>query len=387
MKKILLIGLENINNAGDEILRVTTEFLIHQCGDFETQNAQLMPDLKTLPLHLRLICWIWRPFMVLIFRLGLYKKHYFYNLNYIVNYYPYFNSIIKKIDKVVLPIGMLKFSNQEFSYLFDLITKIATKRNIPVLMSAMSIAEPNPNDARYNQLVKAINRPCVKAITTRDGIDGLQMLNKYYVKNPNIKTDYVGDPALWIPQTYNIAYSEKSDVIGINLIRDGIYKDYGVSNVSSDELLQMYKDLIQEVERRGYKWELFCNGMQEDYIVGLKLLKEMNLPSRKLRAAPQNGKELSMIISGYKAIFGARLHACITSVSLGVPVSGLLWDKKLHYFSKTMGIRQFFSEAGELKADLIVNKIEDAMKFKFDRQNRESYKMKTLSVISDFLNS
>lgn len=52
-----------------------------------------------------------------------------------------------------------------------------------------------------------------------------------------------------------------------------------------------------------------------------------------------------------------------------------------------MGIRQFFSEAGELKADLIVNKIEDAMKFKFDRQNRESYKMKTLSVISDFLNS
>lgn len=77
MKKILLIGLENINNAGDEILRVTTEFLIHQCGDFETQNAQLMPDLQTLPLHLRLICWIWHPFMVLIFRLGLYRKHFF----------------------------------------------------------------------------------------------------------------------------------------------------------------------------------------------------------------------------------------------------------------------------------------------------------------------
>ena len=30
--------------------------------------------------------------MVLIFRLGLYKKHYFYNLNYIVHYYPYFNT-------------------------------------------------------------------------------------------------------------------------------------------------------------------------------------------------------------------------------------------------------------------------------------------------------
>ncbi|MGM9779784.1 MAG: polysaccharide pyruvyl transferase family protein [Prevotella sp.] len=150
-------------------------------------------------------------------------------------------------------------------------------------------------------------------------------------------------------------------------------------------MLNLYKGIIEELEKRGYEWELFCNGMPEDYALGVKLLQTLDLPPNKLRRAPKTGDELVHDISKYKAVFGARLHACITSVSLGVPVVGLLWDKKLHYFSKTMGIRQFFSEGEDLRPAIIVDKLEAAMRYDFDINNRDRYKQRTAKFIKNFI--
>lgn len=91
------------------------------------------------------------------------------------------------------------------------------------------------------------------------------------------------------------------------------------------------------------------------------------------------------MISGFKAIFGARLHACITAVSLGIPVSGLLWDDKLEFFSRTMKIRQYFSEVKELDSCMVVDKIESAIKHDLDIDNIDYYKQKTLMSIKKFV--
>lgn len=125
--------------------------------------------------------------------------------------------------------------------------------------------------------------------------------------------------------------------------------------------------------------------MPEDYAVGVELLQTLNLPANKLKRAPKTDVELIHDISKYKAVFGVRLHACITSVALGVPVAGLLWDKKLHYFSKTMGIRQFFSEGEDLRPAIIVDKLEAAMEYNFDINNRDRYKQRTAKSIEDFI--
>lgn len=388
-EKIVIFALESISNVGDEMLASCTEYIIRKLTSAPISRFQLMPGMKTIPQKYLINYLLWKPFQKLFYKIGFFKNPKLMNFNYKVLYYWYFKDCIVSADKVVLPVGMLKFKTQDFSYIFDMINKLASKYNKPVFMSAMSIALPDDSDWRYKQVVQAVNYPCVKGITTRDGIDGLNLLRESYLFN-NIYSDYVGDPALWIPEVYGFPsiknkniYSRKK--IGINLIRKNIYLDYSEDKIEPDQLIYMYKSIIDVVIKRGYDWELFCNGMAADYEVGKQIIEEMGLPKEKLMPAPKSGDELVYLISRYDGVFGARLHACITSVSLGIPVSGLLWDKKLHYFSKTMGIRQFFSEGEDLIAERIVDKLERAMEFDFDFKNRDNYKKKTMDSFKLFL--
>lgn len=291
---------------------------------------------------------------------------------------------LNDIDAVVYSIGMLKYSTQNESYIFEIVNRIATEYNIPVLMSAMSIEKENPEDWRYRQLVRAVNMPCVKKITTRDGQNGVDRLAKSYIKNQNIQYDFVGDPALWIPKCYDTSSRKDSDVIGIGVIRENIYRDYGI-DFSGEQLLDMYVSLIQELDKRNQKWVLFCNGMPEDCDFGKRILGKLNLSAEKLLPPPKTAQELVDIILGFKVVFGARLHACITSFALDVPVVGLLWDNKLREFSNTMKIEEFFCEVEELKGPIIADKLEKAAKNHYDKENRAFYKQKTAQSISDFI--
>lgn len=383
--KILLLGLGNINNAGDEILIETTEWLVKKSGGVKIIRKQLMPAYKEIIKDYK-TCILALPLKYLSRAFHGNIKYRMTNIMYKIKYKRYFRDCIKKADKIVLPVGMLKYTTQDLSYLFEMINGLATRYNKPVLMSAMSIAKPDKHDWRYNQLVKAVNLPCVKSITTRDGKEGLTRLRKYYTKE-NIHTDYVGDPALWIPECYQTERSvvRQSNIIGINVIRKGIHSAYSDKPFSDSQMINLYKEIITELERRGHQWILFCNGMQEDYEVALQLIDELGLPSEKLLPAPNSGKELVEMISSFKAVFGARLHACITAVSLGVPVSGLLWDDKLECFSRTMKIRQFFSDVEELKGNLVVDKLEAAINHEFDFWNLDSYKTRTSGSIKDFI--
>ena len=383
-KKIALFSLDNISNTGDELLGVTTEWLIKRSASWNIIKAQFTP-LKDKTLIGKIKSVLLKPYLSVIYRTGIYRNGKSLDFYYRSVYNSYFKKIIADADAVMLSVGMLKFATQESSYFFDMITRECQRKDIPVMMSAMSIAKPDRNDWRYHQLVRAINRECVKSITARDGNDGLVLLRDFYIKNSNIRTDYVGDPALCIPDVYQVNKDLRGGVIGINLVRKDIYADYGEQTFTPTQLLNLYKGIIEELNKRGYEWELFCNGMPEDYAVGVELLQTLGLPANKLRRAPHTGKDLVNNISKYKAVFGARLHACITSVSLGVPVAGLLWDKKLHYFSKTMGIRHLFSEGTDLKAAIIVDKLEAAMKYDLDIINRDRYKQRTANSIRDFL--
>ena len=187
--------------------------------------------------------------------------------------------------------------------------------------------------------------------------------------------------------TYNIQRITKKKKVGVNLIRKNIYQSYKEGFVSEENMLKFYEEIIRELESRGYDWELFCNGMECDYSVGLELLEKMNLPQNKLAPLPKTGKELASLISGYKCVFGARLHACITSFSFGIPVVGLLWDNKLDFFSKTMDIRNFFIEIDGLNGKNVVDKMERAMLHTYDFHKRNEYKQKTLSTIRNFISA
>lgn len=385
--KYVLFSIENINNGGDEMLRVTTEHLVEMVDCYsQCVQVQTHPKKKHLPKLYLFEYYLGNAFKALSLMFSGGANFRLRNLAYVIQYYRYFYKKIEHADFVILPIGMLKYSTQNMSYVFHLINKIASALHKPVLMSAMSIEKPDAGDWRFHQLVKAVNMDCVKVLTTRDGIYGLKRLRESYIRKNSIVTDFVGDPALWIPETYNLQRKNDAQKIGVNLIRKNIYQSYKEGYVSENDMLALYKGIVEELEFRGFDWEFFCNGMDCDYAVGEELLKQLNLPKSKLAAKPTTGKELATLIAGYKCVFGARLHACITSVSLGIPIVGLLWDNKLDFFSKTMGIRDFFIDIEGLNGKNVVDKMEGAMANSFDFTNRNEYKQKTLSSVEKFIN-
>lgn len=99
----------------------------------------------------------------------------------------------------------------------------------------------------------------------------------------------------------------------------------------------------------------------------------------------EDGKAFVEMISNFEVVFGARLHACITSVAIGVPVVGFIWENKLKYFSETMGISQFFFQPKDMTAERIINRMEEAMQFDFDFRNKERYKQKTKESFIKFI--
>lgn len=396
MENILLISLENINNAGDELLRISTQFLVSRVGkiggDYRCMQMQFHPRFSDLSITQKF-------FYVLGFFIKQFSrfprgdklKYIIIDKGYKIQFTPYFSAKIKKSSKIIYAVGMLKYSTQDCSYFYYLINSIANKYAKPVFMSAQSIEEADPSDWRYHQLVRAVSFDCVKGITTRDGEFGLLTLKSDYIKSRNIVSDYVGDPALWIPYCYNIPVRRRTDesknrksIVGIGLARSDLFSIYH-NCFNENQLVTLYSQIIFELESRGYDYFLFCNGISSDYSMGVHLLNVLGLSSKKLIPAPKSAIQLISIIQRCDAVIGVRLHACICAFALGVPVAGILWDNKLEYFSQTMHLRPFFSTINELSGKVIVEKLEASMTQQPDFSLLDIYRNKTLYYIEQFL--
>lgn len=388
MKTVLLFALENIDNIGEELLRETTEYLINTASNnVEVKIAQFKPfDLYTKKRYKRA-----HRISYYVRRIAQHFKgnhaYFLLNLSYRIKYSRYFEDLIKNADKVITSVGMFKYSTQDFSYIYHLIAKICQKYHKPLMISAPSIETFNPSDWRSKQLVKTANIPSVKIITTRDGIDGVNLLKKYYLNSNQFIFDNVADPALWIPECYNIKRNHivnSTPYIGINVIRKGIFDDYNKS-FTDDELIKIYVELIRLLEKKGWKWAVYTNGMPQDIAVIEELHSILNFSEDHILNQPKNAKEFVETIKGFDAVFGSRLHSCISSVALGVPVVGFIWDDKIRYFSKTIKRQSFFFEPKDLSAENIVNALEKAMKSEYDSETIDYLKGKSLSSISQFL--
>lgn len=361
MKKVAIISLRNINNIGEDLLDMNTEFLVRiSLENVIIDKIELFADRKTLKKYFfELLIFKLLMIIAIIMKANVNLNYKIKNFAYRIKYKNYFKNKLSDVKAVIYAVGMLKYTTQDFSYIYELINSIAKEYNIPVMMSAMSIEKYNEKDWRCRQLVRAVNNPAVKCITTRDNEKELEILrNEYLIENKNCYTECVADPALWTKETYQINDElVKSDLIGIGLIRLGIYEDYGY-NITKEQLFDLYVNIVKELDERKLNWVLFCNGMPEDYEVGLSLLKKLNLSQSKLLSRPETPKDLINMLLSFKCIMGARLHSCIASYALGIPVVGLIWDNKLRAFAKKIGWEKYFIEEKKLDAKVIVNMLE-----------------------------
>lgn len=373
MKKVAVIGLYAIKNAGDNILCEATQYLIKQKNpEVQIVEVDVNPRIKSYK-GLELIPF-WISKVLIRISGSIFKYENSSKFRYYYEYFMWwlkinrkFKTQLKDVDAIVFAGGgFLKFRTQGLNYYVEQIMKIAKKNNIPVMMNGVGIEGYSETDIRCQRLKKAINQDCFKVITTRDDIDTLK---NNYIVNPNTKIAHVGDPALWVPECYNMKRNENpSNVVGINVIRGRVYQAYG-NTLSEFELLNFYKKLVQGVEERGWDWVLFSNGMAADQKFGAMLLRALGCSDRtKILPTANNSVDFLEQIRSFKLVFGARLHACITSYALDVPVVGLIWSEKLRIFADVIGKKNSYFEESELNIDNILDAMEREMNSNYDKQ-------------------
>ena len=150
--------------------------------------------------------------------------------------------------------------------------------------------------------------------------------------------------------------------------------------------MNFYKKLIAGVEDRGWEWVLFSNGMASDQKFGRQLLKGLGYTDfRKLLNPPANSLDFLNLIRSFRCVFGARLHACITSYALDVPVVGLIWSEKLRIFAEVIGKKNAFFEEEDLHIENILDAIATEMESGYDTEIRENLRGLTRQYLQTFL--
>lgn len=387
MKKILVVGWDkSINNFGDIILIDTASYLAEMAGDVQTIRMDW--SVGKWSVKFKVFNKFWNLLLRMTDKFCSWDNDFNGRVHYAVKKYwykillgRYYKSHIKKADAVMIAGGgVLKFETQDHSFYTERLLIEAARLNIPVMINAAGIEGYSSDDIRCSNLIKCLNNSTIKVVTTRDDIETLK---KHFVYNGGIITGKVADPAYWIPEVYCIKRNEESDLIGINLIRENIFKDYGKKE-SNDELYELYYGIVCELNKKGYKWKLFCNGIKDDYEFGLNLIDRYKLNKDCLAPISGSVNEYVKLVSGFKAVIAGRMHATIASFSLGIPVCAFVWSNKMKYFADDAGIGQYFLEDESISAVNLVNSMERAIGEAVNADFRNNYKQTTVHFIRKF---
>lgn len=377
--KLALLYVKEPALLGDEVISKTGHYLIDKILKelkikFEIFNLSMLPPpshykaLRVFQIKIRKLCYVIfyklflknfdRDFLEIIcdnvfFLFSLVFWIVYVNINKELN--RHYENILKDKDIVVfVGGGIFQHSYMQLWRGIYPVARYCNKNQIPVYYNAIGIEKPSIfiEQLFYKYL---LNQNNVKAVTTRDDFDYLnQILNK------KIYRKQILDPALWTNECYQVQ-KQKNDIIGIGIIRPKIFSDSEIT-LTPLEVENIFINIIGEVNKRGFKWELFCNGGEADFEFGLKLLKRLNLPESYIANRPLNDFELVNCIKKYRGIIAARLHANIIATSLGISALGIVWNNKLVHFSKFLKMPCAFITKENFSNDkFIVDELQKAL--------------------------
>lgn len=389
MRRVAVFSLGGIGNFGDEIIGDTTSWLIRSLRpDLEPVSVQLQPFARHYPVS-QLPDYVlgrlyWAVTRRVLRRCSLSARFPFERLAWRMRNVRHFRGHLRGASAAVYAMGMIKYRNQGFSHLAAMVNEEATRLGIPVMMSAGSVARADPADLRCRQLRAALHEPSVRAISTRDGELGVERLRRDYgLDLPDISA--VGDPALWIPECYGIRRAPSDrPVIGVNLARHGLFATYG-SEANDDSLVAFYGELGREFDRRGLDWVLFSNGMDQDERFGRDLLVAHGWPAEKLLSRSRDVRGFIRRIGSFQAVFGLRLHSCLTAWALGVPIAGIDWEDKITCVAASLGASRHFIPARSLSASVAADNLLRAMSEPIDRMKLDQLRAATRAALGRFL--
>ncbi|WP_181258082.1 polysaccharide pyruvyl transferase family protein [Vibrio splendidus] len=392
-KKIGLVGLYSIKNMGDPLICETTRHILDEKKNkLDIVEVDAVPRGRESYKGLDSFKYIISVFLIRYFYPQLFKifkstslRYYAESFAWRLRVHSYYERTLSDLDAIIFTGGgFLKFKNQGLNYYVEQIVEICERRGIPVMFCGVGIEGFDLNDTRCLKLKNTLASGCIKSVTTRDFIEILQ---NDYLKDLSVHRAQVGDPAFWTPECYGIVRSKNLEpLIGINVIRGNIYRDYG-NSLSFDELKNIYKELVLKLENQGANWVLFSNGMEADQVFGKQILSELGMPIKdNLLSEPNSPKELVEMVSKFDVIFGARMHACISAYALDIPVVGLIWNEKTSRFAELTKQRDMYFTEDEIDLDIMVSKLLNSSSLNYDKNARASLKESTYRELNRFIN-
>ena len=395
MHRIALVGLCNSHNLGDPLICETAQYLISEVMNrrgepFVVDKIDLLPsELKgkgTVGKHgQRLSALLARMTKDNHLAQHWVAEYYLKRSKFFQKHVQYFSDKLENYDLVIFAGGgLIKYKQQEkINQSIAAAVTVAEKLGIPVAFHSVGVEGYNLRFAGCRRLDKAINSPNTIVVSTRDDLDTLETK---YKRRKDLIVMNAADSAVWTSEFTGISRDVTSNVIGIGIVRANIFKNYGIS-LTEKQVLNLYVNIVKELESRNESWMLFCNGFKPDYDFGLEVLRKLRKTKKKLVRRPKDYLSFVQDVSQFKGTIVARLHACITSYALDVPVVGLVWNDKVRFFGEDIGVAHRFFDPKDFDPKAIVDACLGAIDEGYDQKRKETYKKTSLHSIETIIES
>ncbi len=235
--------------------------------------------------------------------------------------------------------GLFGLSYLGFAGFIERILDTADAHRIPVIFSSLGINNMDATEENENRLIQILKRPCIKAISVREHAD----IFEHYAPGHPYEIRPVCDPVVWAGAIYaaDIASvlaekaERKTPVVGLNVVRGGLFKDNGIDWTLTKEEQYLY-DLSQRLEEKEIDYRFFTNGSTWDVNTLRHFQKKFQIPREKLIIS-DNSREVVQAIAGFDAVIAIRMHASIISYALGVPSVNYVWNPKIPELYRKIG--------------------------------------------------
>ncbi len=377
--KIAMIGLNNAKNLGDPLICASTRYLLEsamkeQGIEGEVKVIDLLPDsLKKKKKQKKqgrnpLKAWLSKCKRLFQFA----KELQIRQSDMQEAYLSYYRKELEGCSLIVFAGGgLIKYAQQEnLNVSISGAIQAAKEKGIPAAFHACGVEGYDKGNPGCKRLEAAINDENVKIVTTRDDF---KTLSECYKKREGLFIAKAADSAVFAGEILGVKKDEASRLIGIGVIRGDIFENYG-TRLSESRLVEIYGEVLKKLKEKGREFKLFCNGYKPDYLFAEKVLEYAGLEEAYLLKRAESHEELVRQISGFQGVLAARLHACIISYSLEIPVVGLCWNDKLKYFGEETGHPERFLSPEDFSTENIVERVLKAIEEGYDKEAVKRYK-------------
>ena len=248
--------------------------------------------------------------------------------------------------------GLFGLSYLGFAGFIERILDVADEKHIPVVFSSLGINNMDATEENENRLTAILQRPCIRAISVREHAD----IFEHYAPGHLYEIRPVCDPVMWAGSVYanDIAAiladkrERKTPVIGLNMVRGGLFKDNGIDWTLTKEE-EYLRELSLMLDEKEIDYRFFTNGSTWDVNTLLHFRKKYDIPREKLIIS-DSGREVVQAIAGFDAVIAIRMHASIISYALGVPSVNYVWNPKVPELYKKIGYPQRAVDAADWSA-------------------------------------